>query len=264
MRTLNVSTTLATLALLLGVGFPAFATGGGDTPRGNAVSRGTGEQLFRGLILGSGPVAEAVPEIRDFLRAENFTRDKNRLADVRLVHERIVAAVRAHDPAAFERLQLAIRTGSHLKIQKALRSASRTAEEAVASSMPEVAKLRTEIANNPKMLFDLRAELKRQAQENLTPADATRRSALVLLMGGDRSLRDGNGECVLVIVVATLAIAINYVWVAQVVTLVEAVTVAIAANIYIEEEAEFASASSATRQLLGERLVHSVARLAVH
>ena len=89
----------------------------------------SGEELFRGLVLGDGPAAFAVPElwgtrdVRDAVAARAARVEVDPEASVSLAEARqaVVASLAASDPAFFERFKADVTSGSPLRVQRALR-----------------------------------------------------------------------------------------------------------------------------------------------
>ncbi|MCS1352294.1 sporulation delaying protein family toxin [Mechercharimyces sp. CAU 1602] len=77
-----------------------------------------GETIYRGLVFGQGPVAKLFPEIwTEELLAEMKKNDGNNVA----VADDIMARMKEKDPKVFVNLEKAVYSGSHVKVNKALK-----------------------------------------------------------------------------------------------------------------------------------------------
>jgi SdpC family antimicrobial peptide len=98
-----------------------------------------GETVFRGVLLGDGPVAKMFPEIwsspqlAPYLeRAEQQTSAKELAA----AKQKIVDLVRTQDPTFFNRFGTEMQSGDHIRIQQAITEAgSRLKKEASAAAL---------------------------------------------------------------------------------------------------------------------------------
>ncbi len=138
-----------------------------------ATSGYTGEQLYRGIMLLHGPVADAIPEIRDNLKLENFQTSPKTLATVRRAEDKIVALVRSSKPEFFDAFKAQMESGDHLVIQKGLWDAGLVTQAAV-DGLPgtKAAKARLAKMSPAELGLDGKepqtfAELKSKTQEHL-------------------------------------------------------------------------------------------------
>lgn len=145
---LAVCTVFAAFFILHGGGFVAAA-------QAAAVRPYSGEELYRGLVLAHGPVADLIPEIRDHYRVTNFVKDADDLKMIETAQDRIIDAIRDNHPTFFVDFADMVQSGDHLKIHQALSWASEVTMDSV-SSLEEVQQLRQQ-----------------------TKADATQREALI-------------------------------------------------------------------------------------
>lgn len=200
-----------------------------STPtRGPGVNRYSDEDLFRGLLLGSGPVASLIPEIRDNLRPESLVADQRQLALIREVHARIVSAVRQKDPTFFHAFAAEVRSGDRIRIDRAYQKASALTLESV-NELPQVRQLRAHLARDPRARQELRDQLLRAAPADAASAAdrAQRADAALAMLGGENASGRLNGTCVeliyLVSIAVTVAAVVNYLVAAQVAIALEAV-----------------------------------------
>lgn len=91
----------------------------------------SGEELYRGIVLVQGPVADSIPEIRDNLKLENFQISRKMLATVRRAEDQIIAQIRVTKPAFFATFKAQMESGDHLVIQKGLWDAGVVTQAAV-------------------------------------------------------------------------------------------------------------------------------------
>lgn len=215
------------------------------------------EEVFRGLILGGGPVATVIPEIRDFRRAENLTADTIVLRQVAAVHERLISAIYATEPTLIPRFAAEVRSGDRLRIGRAFREASASLTKALAS-IPEVEKLSAELASSPEKRSALRARLQSAAPNDVL-ADSSRTNLSLASIRAQRARESTDGTCALgVVVVAVIAAAL----VADAVLIVQAVaaanTVWMFSSVFVfgfEPDAE-----SGGSLISSERMIDSIAR----
>lgn len=130
-----------------------------------------GIALYRGLMLGDGPVAMQVAQIRDHFAIRNFITDGDQLQAVGNIHDRIISAIQGVDPAFFARFEQAMRSGNHLRIEGMLREATDVTFEAV-YTMAEGAELRSLQADPSRIEGALLDKLEQVNADN--PRDTTR------------------------------------------------------------------------------------------
>jgi cannibalism toxin, SdpC family len=103
--------------------------------KGTDVSALTGEQLYRGIILAEGPVADLLPELRDNMKMENFISDKGQLAEISKANDQVIETMKKLSPGFFDTFKKDIQSGDHLRIRGALESALKVTQAAL-STMP--------------------------------------------------------------------------------------------------------------------------------
>jgi SdpC family antimicrobial peptide len=89
----------------------------------HAVRQWDGESLFRGLVLGEGPVAQAFPEIwagREVESPSWTPAERLRVAEAKSA---LVGAMRRSDPAFFDRFGKALNSGDPVQIDGAMEDA---------------------------------------------------------------------------------------------------------------------------------------------
>lgn len=218
----------------------------------------TGEQLYRGLLFGDGPVAEVIPQVRDHYRVTNFVTTVEELQLVRATQDRIISAIDETAPEFFRDFRSMIRSGDHFMVQKALREAADVTLRAI-GSIPEVKELRARFAEDPslrdQMLADLRStdpEYQHTDEEFATAAD--------ILLAGTFAEEDHLASIVAVFVAAaalvvtiTVVLALSY---------ATAINIAGAVNFYAALVATTAVTAgltdAGTTSLLMEEMVQSI------
>ena len=98
--------------------------GTAPTPEGSEGARGTrydGKTLLRGLMVGTGPVAELIPEVWD---SRSLSSDAAALGD------RLIERLCGEDPTFCKDFALAIQSGNHLRVERALLEATRRVDTA--------------------------------------------------------------------------------------------------------------------------------------
>jgi len=93
-------------------------------------------QVFRGLILGDGPVADDIPAIRQGYRVSNVVEGEE-LDATRRFMDRVLKALEESDPDALAVFKSDIMSGDHVRINEAMVRGSKMAREAI-SLQPEV------------------------------------------------------------------------------------------------------------------------------
>lgn len=124
----------------------------------------TDQELFHGLVLGHGPVAQRIPALAELAAIQDqLPRDVAARLEgpIERFHQRLIATVAAQESAFFSTFGAAIRSGDHLRIASMLRRARRLVVSAI-ESLPEVRELRRRIKSDPtlrsKMLKGLESE----------------------------------------------------------------------------------------------------------
>jgi SdpC family antimicrobial peptide len=79
------------------------------------------EELFRGLVLGDGPIAQAVPEIRDHTGLDAQPLSDAQRAQVRAAYDGLMADIIAEHADFLEWFALEIASGDHYRVTEALR-----------------------------------------------------------------------------------------------------------------------------------------------
>jgi SdpC family antimicrobial peptide len=124
-------------------------------------SRPSGEELFRGIILASGPVADSIPEIRDHRAARNLTSDPEKLAMIEAAHDLLIGEISLQQPAFFDRYQKLIESGDELQVQRSFLEGARVLVEAL-KSIDRSGKVRDELQNPSTIENAVRAEAGRR------------------------------------------------------------------------------------------------------
>ena len=169
LKRFRVLTTLATLILFTSTDSSRlWAEAAELQPRAAARKPFSGEDIYRGVFLGHGPVARLLPEVRNRFAMDNYDLRPEERATVRRFHDRLIAALAA-DPTFFDRLQRSFTSGDHLVIERSLDWAGERTLHAL-PSIPEISELRRAIERDPKLLTELNDSIRRaQAGERLDP-----------------------------------------------------------------------------------------------
>lgn len=149
---LTVCAVFSAFFILHGGGFVAAAQAAEARPY-------SGEELYRGLVLAHGPVADLIPEIRDHYRVTNFVQDDDDLKMIEAAQDRIIGAIHDNHPTFFVDFADMVQSGDHLKIHQALEWASEVTLDSV-SSLEEVQQLRQETEADATKRQDLLDEMK--------------------------------------------------------------------------------------------------------
>jgi len=199
----------------------------------------SGEEMFRGLILAHGRVADAIPEIRDQLELPGQLREEWLRRGIEQIQDRLIAAIRVDEPGFFESFAAAMRSGDHLRIGEELNRAGRATLRAL-SRMPEIAALRRELAVNPAARQRLQqgleeaVEARSRRDDRIDPQAALRLvEGLIAQTFNEESAADPEvtSASVVVVLVAVAAVvaAITF---AIASAYVGALNVALAVNVY--------------------------------
>lgn len=84
----------------------------------------SGEQVFRGVNFGDGPVAKLFPEVWKSSDVEQQLGDEKRVAAFNILREKVVSQINLSDPTFMDRYGREMQSGEHLRIQKALEESS--------------------------------------------------------------------------------------------------------------------------------------------
>jgi SdpC family antimicrobial peptide len=216
----------------------------------------SGEELYQGLVLGWGPVAEALPFVRQHYSVTRFENDPAQLQLFEAVQARIVSSIATERPDFFGRFAERIQSGDHFEIDKALREASEVTAVAV-RSMPEMESLRAELATNQELREAVRASLSPQGAEmGMDPEELASLALAFLSAEGDQAYDPGT-QWVAFAAFLTFAVAVNVAAVATVALVSVAVVTKMGAVDITATEA--AMAGTTGRRLLEDRFIHAVA-----
>lgn len=217
----------------------------------------SGEDFYRGLILGSGPVAAEVPLLRDHLNMDRFLRDPDMAAFIGSVQQRLIEGIHAVDGTFFDTFADAMRSGDRLRITRAFEEATAVTVAAV-EAMDEVHEARQQLATDPELQREVQALVKTRAPSGLSEVQLDRAADLALasMLGGggsgDDYFNESVGACLWLaaaaVVVATVVLVVNYAAAAQI-----AYAVFVVETTDLQEEA--------VSPLMQEQIVDSVARL---
>lgn len=144
--------------------------------------------LYRGIFFADGPVADLIPEIRDNLKISNVVNDRTVLRAFRGLHARIIAQIAQTYPAFLSSFGQAMRSGDHLRIDRALEDAAVVTIQAI-SEMPEIEQLRAEMQDDPGLRGRLLAAIQRtEGADGLSSGEIEK--ALDLVLADSQNLKD--------------------------------------------------------------------------
>ena len=84
----------------------------------------TGEQVFRGVNFGDGPVAKLFPEVWKSAEVAEQLGDNKRVKSFSILREKVVSEINLADPTFMNRYGQEMQSGEHLRIQGALEESS--------------------------------------------------------------------------------------------------------------------------------------------
>ena len=108
----------------------------------------SGPDLYRGIILAHGPVADLIPEIRDQILPPRVAQDRQLQRAMEMFQDRLIEEIALTHPKFFDEFAAAMRSGDHLAVQEGLESAGQVTLETL-SNMHEVAALRAALREDP-------------------------------------------------------------------------------------------------------------------
>jgi SdpC family antimicrobial peptide len=105
----------------------------------------SGEDLFRGIFYGEGPVADRLPYVSD-LNPGEFLEKGDELQEYQDLKEEIIAGLSANNPSFFDNFRSQMLSSNHLTIQRGLEDAAEAIQE-VSMQIARVSKVSGEMAN---------------------------------------------------------------------------------------------------------------------
>lgn len=115
----------------------------------------TGEQLFRGLMMGQGPVATLVPSVTSQAPdLETMVQDAEQLKAVLMVEDHVVEQIKKDFPNFFFTFKKSIQSGDHIKVKEALKQSNEIVVKAI-YQLPEYKKNKAVIENSRKSLSNI-------------------------------------------------------------------------------------------------------------
>ena len=123
---MNISKTIISIATTVSLVSSVGCQYSPDEPTTEATNPSaeySAEQMFRGLVLAQGPVAQEIPEIAEQLATlDQLTPQQRQDAEVLL--DRLTDGVRDIDPDFFEYFAAEVSSGDHVRVMEALTDAS--------------------------------------------------------------------------------------------------------------------------------------------
>lgn len=84
------------------------------------LSNYSGRELFRGLLIGDGPVADLIPVIKENIRIANFVENEGDITEARKMIDAVLDKLEQDDASVFDSFKKEMATGDHLVIRNAL------------------------------------------------------------------------------------------------------------------------------------------------
>lgn len=129
----------------------------------------TGQELFRGLVLGDGPVAEEVETVREYWMAGKMVDSDEKLRSLRDAHDRMLAQIAERDSAYFDEFREAILSGDRPRIAEALQEGAVVSTQAL-SQLEEMQEFRQALREDPEMIDQMVERVR--AAEDVSPEEA--------------------------------------------------------------------------------------------
>ena len=220
-RFYRVTAGVVALSMATGMVSPLHATARRTTIASRSYSD---KQIFEGLVLSSGEVAEAIPELRDHFRLEAFTKDQRVLQAHRDFVSRLMRQITEKAPREVAALAHAARSGDPVVLASAFERAAGV-RDSLMRAMPEVfdaSRMLSDTASVTRMRANIRASLLNSGKSSVDAerlAGEAMRSLSTMRTNAAVS-KSSVGTCAAVVFIAvgavTIAIAVNYVFVAQI------------------------------------------------
>lgn len=150
-----------------------------------------GRTLFKGIMLGQGPVADIIPEIKQILKVDLLISNEERLEKVNKYTDVLLDLIAIYDPNCFNEFKLLITSGDQLKIQEAIGKGGRAILKALRGLPTERNKIK-QILNNPKKLDEL--ALKHNIDPNANRANLQKASKEIMMLLENEPVDDGGDE----------------------------------------------------------------------
>lgn len=216
-----------------------------------------GRTLYRGLFLGSGPVADLIPEIQSQLKLEYFLTDDKMRSELLAYYDRVLDALEQLHPGYLDHFAQVMQSGDHVAIDQELEIAANKTLEAV-EQMPEYQSALRTIESDRSLLYDAIGEFNAQ----VAPENQISTQDVDAVIDQLVSNQNQSQSLALVWICATFVVAV--VWVVAAVDVAVVANVAGAISIYLAIGVEKYVAGPSkkaveTGQVLRDQIVHSVA-----
>ena len=260
---MKIASVIRMFVLLIAAGAPALSscsdapTISARSPLDGERANFSGETLYRGLLLGQGPVAERIPEIRDNFRLDLLVSDPAQHAAIVTFTDRIVHNLSVAQPDFFERFRTELTSGDHVRIQAALKEAAELTSHVMAT-MPEVRALRA-VADDPEKMEQIQAHLAKIAPDENWDASEFRAAMASIGASDEATLNVVDSSepepdiCGPTVCAVGLAIYLGVV--------VGTVAVYHVGALYIAARWVYVGANLADGGVMAEEMVHSIATL---
>jgi SdpC family antimicrobial peptide len=139
-----------------------------DTLEGAHTTSYSGEDLYKGLLFGDGPVANLIPAVRNNWKLDIIVQGQEDVNRVRKFQGEVIKVIKRLKPDFFSQFKTAIYSRNATKITKALADGSKIAGDAIAK-FPEYKIARDRLAES----YELTSSEKSQALKILQPGSPT-------------------------------------------------------------------------------------------
>lgn len=220
-----------------------------------------GRTLYQGIFLGHGPVADAIPEVRDHMKLEYFITDAGTRQELLAYYDEILDGIEKIAPGYFQDFAAVVQSGDHVAIDAELQRAAELTLEAVertAEYQAAIARLNADPSLMNEVVDKFNAQV--PATQQLSHDDV---DEVVNRLSGEQAA----DAFALVWICATFVVAVVWVVAAVDVAVVSNVAAAIAIYLAIGVEKYVAGPSKRAVEVgdvLHEQMVNSIAtKLAV-
>lgn len=142
------------------------------SPEGTSPKEYDGQQIFKGLVLAQGPVAEEIPVMQEHFMLENYVQTAAQQKALTTFNEKVVSQIAEERPDYFASFRERITSGNRTEIKEALDDASVVAVEATARL--ESVRAFQERLQDPALADSILSTLSRYDVEDRTVEEAER------------------------------------------------------------------------------------------
>jgi SdpC family antimicrobial peptide len=198
----------------------------------------SGEELFRGILLADGPVADMLPEIRDQIRPMLVVNAEPRLRRaIVFFQDELIEALGRRDPAFFDDFAAAMRSGDRLRLQRTLVGAGHATVAALRES-PAIRAVGRDLKADPARQRALYQALRSEpGLEALSDADleaaVASMAALAVEPVDEEPVESPDPDSSIVAVLVAVAAVAGAITVAVASSYAGAINVVLAVNFYV-------------------------------